>query len=67
MTHSPQDWQAQLALLERRLKREKAGRINAEQLLSEKSSGLYRALEQSQQEQKNLELALWASQESFWQ
>ena len=67
MTHSPQDWQAQLALLERRLKREKAGRINAEQLLSEKSSGLYRALKQSQQEQKNLELALWASQESFWQ
>lgn len=67
MTHSSQDWQTQRAVLERRLKREKSARISAEQLLSDKSLELYRALKLSQQEQKNLELALWASQESFWQ
>ena len=56
----------QIALLERRLKRERAAREHAESLLSEKSASLYQALQHSKQSQKNLELALWASQESFW-
>ena len=55
------------SLLERRLRREKAARQNAEQLLNEKSIELYQALQSSQQIQKSLEMALWASQESFWE
>ncbi|KXJ58595.1 MAG: histidine kinase [Alteromonas sp. Nap_26] len=54
------------ALLERRLKRERNAREQAEFLLTHKSASLYQALQESQQAQKNLELALWASQESFW-
>ena len=54
------------ALLERRLKRERAAREQAEALLVEKMESLYETLKQSQNAQKDLELALWASQESFW-
>ena len=55
-----------IALLERRLKRERNAREQAEALLTHKSASLYKALQESKQAQKNLELALWASQESFW-
>ena len=54
------------AILERRLKRERNSREQAEQLLREKTQSLYETLKESQAVQKDLELALWASQESFW-
>ena len=53
-------------LLERRLKRERVAREQAEVLLREKTQDLYVTLQKSQSAQKDLELALWASQESFW-
>ena len=55
-----------LALIERRLKRERNARDQAESLLREKTQSLYATLQKSQRAQKDLELALWASQESFW-
>ncbi|MDY6975976.1 MAG: EAL domain-containing protein [Pseudomonadota bacterium] len=55
-----------LALIERRLKRERNAREQAERLLTEKTQNLYASLRESQRAQKDLELALWASQESFW-
>jgi len=55
-----------LQSLERRLQREKTARENAESLLLLKADELYNSLLFSQQSQKKLELALWASQESFW-
>ncbi|MDO6567820.1 EAL domain-containing protein [Alteromonas sp. 1_MG-2023] len=56
----------QLQILTRRLEREKSARKSAEQLLIQKSQALYDSLQLSRQAQKKLELALWASQESFW-
>ena len=56
----------QFEQLERRVQREKIARQHAEALLTEKSEALYLKLIETQQLQKNLELALWASQESFW-
>lgn len=56
-----------LAGLERRLKREKAARKQAETLLTEKSRDLFEALSLSKVTQDKLELALWASQESYWE
>lgn len=53
------------ALMERRLKRERNAREQAESLLREKTQSLYATLQESQRAQKDLELALWASQESF--
>lgn len=53
--------------LERRLQREKAARKQAEMLLTEKSRELFEALVKSQSSQEKLELALWASQESYWE
>ena len=55
-----------VALIERRLKRERNAREQAERLLTEKTQNLYASLRESQRAQKDLELALWASQESFW-
>lgn len=55
-----------IAILERRLKRERNARESAEKLLTEKSASLYTQLKTTQSAQKDLELALWASQESFW-
>ncbi|AXT38196.1 bifunctional diguanylate cyclase/phosphodiesterase [Alteromonas sp. BL110] len=54
------------ALIGRRLKRERNAREQAETLLREKTQSLYATLQKSQRAQKDLELALWASQESFW-
>ena len=56
----------QIALLERRFKRERNARKQAERLITEKTQRLYDSLQKSQRAQKDLELALWASQESFW-
>ncbi|MCG7646333.1 PAS domain S-box protein [Alteromonas sp. Cnat3-28] len=64
--HSTPSGSEHSGLLERRLRRERNAREQAEKLLSEKTQSLYEALQQSQTIQKNLELALWASQESFW-
>ena len=66
MSNEAPDPQKRIALLERRLKRERLAREQAETLLTEKSASLFESLRQSQAAQKNLELALWASQESFW-
>ncbi|MEC8788060.1 MAG: bifunctional diguanylate cyclase/phosphodiesterase, partial [Pseudomonadota bacterium] len=65
-THSTPSGSEHSGLLERRLRRERNAREQAEKLLSEKTQSLYEALQQSKTIQKNLELALWASQESFW-
>lgn len=64
--HSTPSDSDRAALLERRLKRERNAREQAEALLREKTQSLYAALQKSQSAQKDLELALWASQESFW-
>ena len=64
--HSTPSGSEHSGLLERRLRRERNAREQAEKLLSEKTQSLYEALQQSKTIQKNLELALWASQESFW-
>ncbi|NVK56348.1 MAG: EAL domain-containing protein [Alteromonadaceae bacterium] len=61
------DLSSQLASLERRLKREKAARKQAENLLTEKSRELYNTLKISRSAQARLELALWASQEAYWE
>ena len=65
-THSTPSGSDRAALLERRLKRERNAREQAEALLREKTQSLYATLQKSQSAQKDLELALWASQESFW-
>ena len=64
--HSTPSGSDRAALLERRLKRERNAREQAEALLREKTQSLYATLQKSQSAQKDLELALWASQESFW-
>lgn len=56
----------QFAVLHRRLKRQRVARESAEAILTKKSLNMYNTLQQSKLAQKNLELALWASQESFW-
>ncbi|GFD90584.1 hypothetical protein KUL152_28100 [Tenacibaculum sp. KUL152] len=56
----------QFAVLQRRLKRQRVARESAEAILTQKSLDMYNMLQQSKLAQKNLELALWASQESFW-
>ena len=56
-----------IALLERRLARERAARKAAETLLSSKSSEVYEALLRSSDTQRLLEMALWASGESIWE
>lgn len=67
MSEPEQQQEQQLCILERRLKREKQARQQAEKLLTEKSVALFDALQSSQSAQKKLELALWASQESYWE
>ncbi|HBY39508.1 MAG TPA: bifunctional diguanylate cyclase/phosphodiesterase [Alteromonas sp.] len=67
MTLSQHDITPDVASLTRRLKREKAARQQAETLLTEKSRELFEALQQSQTNQEKLELALWATQESYWE
>jgi len=54
-THSTPSGSDRAALLERRLKRERNAREQAEKLLSEKTQSLYEALQQSQTIQKNPE------------
>lgn len=56
----------QYVALERQLKRQRAARESAESILTQKSITMYNMLKESRIAQKNLELALWASQESFW-
>jgi PAS domain S-box-containing protein len=56
----------QYVALERQLKRQRAARESAESILTQKSITMYNTLKESRIAQKNLELALWASQESFW-
>jgi diguanylate cyclase (GGDEF)-like protein/PAS domain S-box-containing protein len=52
--------------LERRIKREKAAREEAEELLNSKSLELYSQFQNSEKAKNELELALWATKESFW-
>ena len=57
----------QVVRLENRLRREREARKQAEKLLTEKSVALFEALQESQKVQSKLELAMWATQESFWE
>lgn len=66
MSGDPADNHTSPDVLTRRLKRERNARVQAEKLLNEKTASSFAALQKSQQAQKDLELALWASQESFW-
>ncbi len=66
MSEQP-DLTNQIARLEKRITRERRARGEAETLLTDKSLELYNALQTSKELQKKLELALWASQESFWE
>ncbi len=61
------DLSTQIARLEKRITRERRARGEAETLLTDKSLELFNALQTSKELQKKLELALWASQESFWE
>lgn len=58
---------AALALLQRRLERERQGRKAAEQLLNEKSRALFSALQHAKQSERRLNLALWATGEGIWE
>ena len=71
---SPEQLQQELALLQRRLEREREARKSAEQLLTEKSRELYginQALQQAVGDmtdaQRRLRLALWGSSEMIWE
>ncbi len=55
------------ALLERRLRRERAAREAAEALLNSKSRELFEALQSVSEVRKRLQLALWASGEAIWE
>lgn len=57
----------ELALLERRLQRERAARESAERLLDARSLELYNALQSVSEVQRRLELALRASGEAIWE
>lgn len=58
---------ARLALMERRLERERAARRQAEELLQAKASELYAQTAQAREAEHQLGLALWASGESIWE
>ena len=53
--------------LERRLRREKAARQEAELLLTEKSTKLYESLVAAQKLQHSLQVALWGSGDYLWE
>jgi diguanylate cyclase (GGDEF)-like protein len=59
--------EAALALIKRRLERERAARKQAELLLTDKSRELYQALQGAREAERQLSLALWASGESIWE
>ena len=61
------DVSAAVALLQRRLERERHARKAAEQLLNAKSRELYTALQDAQQSERRLNLALWATGEGIWE
>ncbi|MBF7072810.1 EAL domain-containing protein [Glaciecola sp. MH2013] len=52
--------------LKRRLEREKAAKLQAEEILSAKSLELYNKHIESNESKRLLEMALWASGESIW-
>jgi diguanylate cyclase (GGDEF)-like protein len=61
------DLAATVALLQRRLERERNARKSAEQLLTAKSRELYAALQDAQQSERRLNMALWATGEGIWE
>ncbi|MEW9900819.1 EAL domain-containing protein [Chitinivorax sp. PXF-14] len=63
----PDDLEARVALLERRLQREREARKQAESLLNSKSLALFQAVQTSSESQRRLELAMWASGEGIWE
>jgi diguanylate cyclase (GGDEF)-like protein/PAS domain S-box-containing protein len=67
MSSVPPDPPASIAVLERRVARERAARQQAEALLVEKSRDLYQALQASQRLQQTLRLAMWASGDAMWE
>jgi diguanylate cyclase (GGDEF)-like protein len=58
---------ATIAVLERRLERERSARKQAEDLLSAKSRELFDALQQAREIERSLVLSLWGSGESIWE
>lgn len=56
-----------LALMERRLLREREARRQAERLLLDKSEELYAAMQDGRSWQQTLQLALWASGDLLWE
>lgn len=60
------DVNKQLDRLQKRLAREKAARLAAEDILSEKSAELYAQSADTEESKKLLQMALWASGESIW-
>lgn len=56
-----------MARLERRLKREKAARQEAEHILTQKSRELYDNLRETQRLQHGLQVALWGSGDHLWE
>ncbi len=63
----PGEAAATVALLQRRLARERHARKAAEQLLTAKSRALISALQDAQQSERRLNLALWATGEGIWE
>lgn len=61
------DLAARMAVMERRLERERAARLQAEQLLQGKAAELYALAKQAREAEHQLGLALWASGESIWE
>jgi diguanylate cyclase (GGDEF)-like protein len=57
----------QLAVLERRLEREREARKQAEALLTDKSRELFVSAERAREAEHTLALALWASGDSVWE
>lgn len=56
-----------VAVLQRRLQREREARREAERLLDARSRDLFEALQQARETERQLALALWASGESIWE
>lgn len=59
--------QQRVALMERRLEREREARRQAEALLTAKSRELFISAERAREAEHTLALALWASGESIWE
>jgi diguanylate cyclase (GGDEF)-like protein len=60
------DQNSEIERLQKRLARAKKARLEAEEILSEKSAELYKQSLDTEESKKLLQMALWASGESIW-